>query len=90
MASLQYIYGLPPGTSPCRSTFIALSVSLTNDLADDVFDGMGLAGFNSIQGQSLFIGLSCSHTFCLLLFSLSLISLYKLVLYNWGVWTDRV
>ena len=30
-----------------RRTFVPLSVSLWNDLADPVFDGVGLAGFNS-------------------------------------------
>ena len=34
-------------TSQYRKTFIALSVSLWNDLADPVFDGVGLAGFKS-------------------------------------------
>ena len=32
---------------PCRKTFIPLSVSLWNDVADPVFDGVGLAGFKS-------------------------------------------
>ena len=30
-----------------RRTFVPLSVSLWNDLADPVFDGVGLAGFKS-------------------------------------------
>ena len=33
---------------------------------------------------------SCSLTFCLLLFSLSLLSFYGLVLWGWGLQTDRV
>ena len=33
---------------------------------------------------------SCPLTFCLLLFSLSLLSFYGLVLWGWGLWTDRV
>ena len=33
---------------------------------------------------------SCSLTFCLLLFSLSLLSFYGLVLWGWGLRTDRV
>ena len=42
----RYTYALPRcGTSQYRITFIALSVSLWNDLADPVFDGVGLAGF---------------------------------------------
>ena len=34
-------------TSQYRRTFIPLSVSLWNDLSDPVFDGVGLAGFES-------------------------------------------
>ena len=33
--------------SKYRRTFIPLSVSLWNDLANPVFDGVGLAGFKS-------------------------------------------
>ena len=32
----------------------------------------------------------CSLPFCFLLFSLSLLSFYGLVLCDWGLWTDRV
>ena len=32
-------------TSQCRRTFIPFSVSMLNDLADPLFDGVGLAGF---------------------------------------------
>ena len=44
----RYIY-MPPRcrTSQYHRTFILLSVSLWNDLADLVFDGVGLAGFKS-------------------------------------------
>ena len=34
-------------TSQYSMTFVPLSVSLSNDLADPVFDGVGLAGFKS-------------------------------------------
>ena len=34
-------------TSQCRRNFILLSVSLWNDLANPIFDGVGLAGFKS-------------------------------------------
>ena len=38
----------PPRCRTCRTmTFIPLSVSLWNDLADPVFDGVGLAGIKS-------------------------------------------
>ena len=41
-------YALPRcRTSQYRSSFISLSVSLWNDLASLVFDGVGLAGFKS-------------------------------------------
>ena len=35
-------------------TFIPLSLSLWNDLADPVFDGVGLAGFRSRANAFLF------------------------------------
>ena len=34
-------------TSQYRRSFVPLSVSLSKDLSDPVFDGVGLAGFNS-------------------------------------------
>ena len=40
-------------TSQYRSTFIPLSVSLWNDLADPVLDGLGLTGFKSRANASL-------------------------------------
>ena len=44
----RYIYAPPRyRTSQSRKTFIPLSVSLSNDLSDPVFDGVGLAGFTS-------------------------------------------
>ena len=43
----RYSYAPPRcNTSQYRRTFV-LSVSLWNDLADPVFDGVGLAGFKS-------------------------------------------
>ena len=66
-------------TSQYSSTFIPLTVSLWNDLADPVFDQ--LCDWQiSIEAPMLFIGLSCSLNFCLLLFSFSLLSSYWLVL----------
>ena len=44
----RYTYALPRcRISQCSRTFIALSVSLWNDLANPVFYGVGLAGFES-------------------------------------------
>ena len=44
----------------------------------------------SRAGPMTFYWPSCSLTFCLLLFSLSLISFYGLVFWGWGLRTDRV
>ena len=45
----------------------------------------------SRAGQCLFIGLSCSiPTIVFYYFSLSLVSVYMLVLWGWGLLTDRV
>ena len=44
----RYTYAPPRfRTSQYSRTFIPLSVSLWNDLSNPVFDGVGLAGFNS-------------------------------------------
>ena len=50
----RYTYASPPcrNSQYCR-TFIPLSVSLWNDLANPVFDGVGLAGFKSIPNAFL-------------------------------------
>ena len=42
-----YICSTSLQTSQFSMTFVLLSVSLWNDLADPVFDGVGLAGFKS-------------------------------------------
>ena len=55
----RYTYAPPRcRTSQYSRTVIPLSVSLWNDLANPVFDGVGLAGFKT--GQCFFIGLRCS------------------------------
>ena len=85
----RYTYAPPRcRTSKDHRTFILLSVSLWNDLSDPVFDGVGLVV--SRAGPMPFYWPSCSFTFCLLLFSLSLLSFYGLVLWGWGLRTDRV
>ena len=49
----RYTYAPPRfRTSQYRRTFVLLSVCLWNDLADPVFDGVGLAGFKA--GPMLF------------------------------------
>ena len=50
----RYTYASPRcRTSQYRRTFISLSVSLWNDLADPVFDGVGLASFKSVNASLL-------------------------------------
>ena len=71
-------------------TFIEISVSLWNSLAVSVFDGVGLASING-RANVFFIGLSYSIPFCILLyFPFSSFCLYRLVLWGWDLWTDRV
>ena len=59
-------------TSQYRRNFVPLSVSIWNDLGDPVFDGVGLAGFQSRANAFLWPNLL---SFCLLLFSLFLPSM---------------
>ena len=75
-------------TSQYRRTFIPMSVSPWNDLGGSVFDGVGLAVFKS--RANVFFWPSYSLLFCLLLFSLSLLSFFGLVLLGWGLRTDRL
>ena len=50
----RYAYALPCcRTSQNHRTFIPISVSLWNDVADPVFDGVGQAGFKSRANASL-------------------------------------
>ena len=86
----RYTYEPPRcRTSQYSRTIILFSVSLWNDLSDPVFDGVGLAGFSGAGPMPLYWP-SCSLPFCLLLFSHSLLSFYGLVLWGWGLRTDRV
>ena len=86
----RYTYAPPRcRTSQYRRTFVSFSVSLWNDLADPVFDGVGLAGFKS-WANAFFIGLSCSiPTIVFNYFSISLLPVYRLVLWGWSLRTDR-
>ena len=80
-----YTYAPPRcRASQFRRTFVPLSVSLWNDLADHVSDGVGLAGFKSRANAFLF------PTIVFYYFSLSLLPVYRLVLWCWGLRTDRV
>ena len=90
LVSHRYTYAPPR----CRTlqysrTFIPFSVSLWNDLANPVFDGVGLAGFKSRANDSLLAALSLLYI-VFYSFSLSLLSVYRLVLWGWGLRTDAV
>ena len=76
-------------TSQYHRTCILLSVSPWNDLSEPVFDGVWDWRV-SREGPMPFYWPSCPLTFCLLLFSLSLLSFCALVLWGWGLRTDRV
>ena len=79
-----YTYAPPHSkTSLYRKSFIPFSVSFWNDLADPVFDVVGLAGFKSMD--NVFVGLSCSiPTIVFYCFLLSFLSNYRLVLWGLG------
>ena len=86
----RYTYAPPRcKTSEYRRSFIPLSVSLWDDLADPVFDGMGRAGR---AGPMPFYWpklLNPYYSF-LYYFSFSLLSVYMVLLCGWGLRTDRV
>ena len=90
LVAYWFTYALPRcRTSQYRRTFITLSVSLWNDLANPVFDGVGLEG--SRAGPILFIGLRCSiPTIVFYYFSFSLLPVYRFALWGWGLRTNRV
>ena len=76
----RYTY-VPPRcrASQYRMTFIHLSVSLWNKLADYVSDCVGLEGFKN-SANVFFIDLSCSihfNFYIFLLIFLSLLSVYR-------------
>ena len=85
LVSNRSIYAPPRcRTLQYRIRFFPFSLSLWNDLVDPVFDGVGLAGFKNSISQ-------CDWPpFCLLLFYLSLHSLYGWVWWGWGLRSDRV
>ena len=76
-------------TSQYSRTFIPFSVSLWNDLICDPAS-MVWDWHVSRTGPMPFYWPSCSLPFCLILFSISLLSFYGLVLWGWGLRTDRV
>ena len=70
-----------------RKTFIPHSVSLRNDLVDPYL--MVWDWRVSRAGPRPFCWPSCSLLFCLQLFFLSHLFLYRLVVWGWGLRTDR-
>ena len=58
-------------TSQYRRTFVSVSVSLWNDLADPVFDGVGLEGFKSRSTAFLLAYALYPYYSLLLFFSVS-------------------
>ena len=73
----RYTYAPPRSrTSQNHRIFIPLSMSLWNDLADPVFDGVGLAGFKT-RANYFFIGVSFTiHTIFFFYFSFFLLSVF--------------
>ena len=66
---------------------VPLSVSLSNHLSDPVFDGVGLASFKSTANAFL---LAWSALSFLSPTVLSFSSFHGLVVWCWGLWTERV
>ena len=69
----------------CR-TFVPLSVSLWNDLSDPVFDGVGLACFESRANAFLLAWSALSFLSTTILSS----SFHGLVVWGWSLWIDSV
>ena len=67
--------------------FIPLSMFLLNDLADPVFDDVGLAGFKSIADAFLLAYAAHSH---LVYYCFPALVFLSLVLWGIGVWTDSM
>ena len=87
----RYTYSPPPfRTSQYRPTFMPLSVSLWKVYKWRRVRWCGTGGFQEKSSANFYYWSRCSLTFCLLLFSPFLRSFYKLVLYGWGLLTDRV
>ena len=87
----RYTYALPRcRTSQCRRTFVPLlSVSLWNDLADSVFDVVGLAGFKR-RVNAFLLAKAALSSLVFYYFSLSLLPVNRLVLSGWGLRTNSV
>ena len=88
IGTLMHRLGAKPH-STAGLLFPSLCPSGTNLLAPYSIDGVGLAGFKS--RANAFFCLSCSiPTIVFYSFFPSLLSVYRLVLWGWGLRTDRV
>ena len=86
-ALVAHRYTCAPPRSPAGLLFLSRSPSGTILLTRIRWCGTG--GFQE-QGQCFFIGLSCSiPTIVFYSFPPSLLSVYRLVLWGWGLRTDR-
>ena len=74
-------------TSQYRRSFVPLSVSLWNDLSGPVFDVVGPAGFKS-RANAFLSALSALSFLSPSVLSFS--SIHGLVVWGWGLWTDRL
>ena len=85
-----YTYALLyPAVPQYRKTFIPLSASLWNDLADPAFDGVRLADFKSSSNNFLLAEVAPPDlSYTVVTVSSSLRCLYGLVLWGWGLQTD--
>ena len=73
-----------------RTLFLSQCPSGMILLTPFFYGACGTGGFQE-QGQCFFIGISCSiSTIGFYYFSLSLLPVYRLVLWGWGLRTDRV
>ena len=63
--------------------------AIWNDLGDPVFDGVGLVGFNS-RANAFYLPKLLYPYYSVLLLFFSFLSVYRLILWGWGLRTDRV
>ena len=69
---------------------IPLILSSWNDLAGPVFDGVGMSGSKGRANAFYFLKLFYAYYIVFYYFSLSLFSVYRLVLWGRSLWADRV
>ena len=89
---MRHVAAEPRSTSPQNlavpQDLYFLSMSLWTDLADPVFDGVGLVGFKN-RANAFLLALAAISLFSTI-FHFSSFCVYSFVLYGLGHWTDRV